>query len=219
MSSGRDLDTRRVADLGVPGVRFTRVGLEIVDPLSLDDCEHIGFVLGKLRDATAFAIGDLFVFGEGEYGEAFAQVVEATGRSKTTVMEYVRVAGSVSRRRRRSCLSFTHHQLVAAREPAEQDELLDAAERNAWSVEEFRGALAGRLDPALSTRRIPIPEGDDRESPSASAPQSQLVIERPSLREVAAEIVNAERDKHGMVCVGSNLLERLRRALDEEPSP
>jgi hypothetical protein len=45
-------------------------------------------------------------------------------------------------------------------------------------------------------------------------PTTQLQVE--ALREVAAEIVAAERDEHGRTCLGPNMLERLRAAL--EPS-
>jgi hypothetical protein len=74
-----------------------------------------------------------------------------TGRQKVTLLDYARVARRVPRSRRRTALSFTHHQLVAAMEPDEQEEWLDRAEANRWSVEEFRGAL--REPDALPTRR------------------------------------------------------------------
>jgi hypothetical protein len=67
------------------------------------------------------------------------------------MLEYARVARQVARRRRGASLSWTHHQHVADRPPAEQDEWLDRAEAQRWSIEEFRGMLGEQ--PALPTRR------------------------------------------------------------------
>jgi hypothetical protein len=44
---------------GVEGVRLTRTGLTVTDSgLDYDAWENIGYQLGKLRDATAWALGD-----------------------------------------------------------------------------------------------------------------------------------------------------------------
>jgi hypothetical protein len=193
-----------MADLGVPGVRLTSVGLEILDPnLSLDELEHVGWVLGKVRDATSFAMGDLLNFGEAEHGEDFAQAVEATGRSKVTLMEYARVARLVVRARRRSGLTFTHHQLIAAREPEEQEEWLDRATANRWSVEEFRGALAGRIgfDESLSTRQ------EGRPTPEVLAPPADADGAARAL------LAAAQFDGHGLVHVPEHAVVRLANAL------
>lgn len=94
---------------------------------------------------TAWAIGDWILAGEKLYGERAAQGVEATGRSKATLQEYARVAQRFPPPRRRLILSFSHHQLVAAREPEEQEEWLDRAEANRWSKEELHGMLRAAL--------------------------------------------------------------------------
>jgi hypothetical protein len=139
-----------IARLAAKG-QLTPTALTLLDELDFEEWEEIGARLGQLRDMTAWAFGDWLLFGEAVYGELAAQGIEATGRSKITLLEYVRVARQVPPSRRRPQLSFTHHQLVASKTPAEQIEWLDRAEANHWSVEEFRGMLRG--DPALSTRR------------------------------------------------------------------
>ncbi len=53
------------------------------------------------------------------------------------------------------------------------------------------------------------------EPPDGSEP-AQLQVDPPSLREVVVEIIDAPRDEHGRVCIGFNLLERLRVALVKE---
>jgi len=135
---------------GVPGVQLKPTGLLLPESLSYELWEQVGFTLGVLRDLTAWALGDWILFGEGVFGEMYAQGVEVTGRKKDTLLEYARVARQVPRERRRN-LSFTHHQIVAARPPEEQDLWLDRAEANVWSCEELRGAIQDP-DRALSTR-------------------------------------------------------------------
>ena len=135
-----------VEELGVKGVRSTLVGLtfETAD-LAFDDWQSIGWVLGKLRDWSSFAIGDWIVYGETVWPETFAQAIEVTGRAKSTLLEYERVARKVAPERRRADLSWTVHQCVASRPPAEQVVWLDRVEAHGWAVEELRGALADPL--------------------------------------------------------------------------
>jgi hypothetical protein len=107
-------------------------------------------------------------------------------------MEYARVARKLPPSRRRPGLSFTHHQLVAARPPEEQDEWLDAAEAHRWSTEELRGLLQ-KPPPALSTRR----ELMERVEDAARALLAATVPDAPGWARVPADAV-----------------ERLTRALD-----
>lgn len=182
---------------------LTPTGLAIRDDLAFEEWEQIGSVLGKVRDATAFALGDWFIWGESAFGELSAQAVEATGRSKTTILEYVRVARQVPPSRRRATLPFTHHQVLAARPPEEQDRLLKLAEEKGWSVEELRGFL--RADPALSTRR-------DQNHPKREIVALVFEVGRAVLR--ASEPLDT---RHARIPLG--LLERLANALGEEPPP
>jgi hypothetical protein len=131
-----------VETFGVKGVRSTPVGLTFeTDDLAFGDWQNIGRVLGAVRDWSAFAIGDWIVYGETVWPEIFAQAVEVTGRAKGTLLEYARVSRNIAHARRRPDLSFTVHQLVAAKLPPEQDRWLDDAEAHRWSVEEMRGEM------------------------------------------------------------------------------
>jgi hypothetical protein len=122
---------------------WTPTGLKLTDPeLPFGVYEEIGQALGSIRDSTAWALGDWILFGEGVYGERYAQAVEATGRAKATLTMYARVALRVAPKRRRKQLSFYHHRLVARfDDPDLQDSWLRAAASEKWSVEEFRGKL------------------------------------------------------------------------------
>ncbi len=139
----------RRADLGIPGVTIDGTGLRLSAEIEFADWEKIGLHLGALRDLTSWCLGDWINVGEALYGELVAQGVEVTGRSKVTLLEYARVARQVPHSRRCAGLSFSHHQLVAGKEASEQDEWLNRAEANRWSIEEMRGALR---DSALTTR-------------------------------------------------------------------
>lgn len=128
------------------------LGLRLTDAnLSYERYEALGRWLGAVRDMTAWAIGDWLLFGEGLYGERAAQAVEVTGRSKSTLTNYARVAGRVAPPRRRVELSWSHHEAVAALPPDEQIKWLSKAVDEQLSVEEFRGEVpkqerAGSLD-------------------------------------------------------------------------
>src|SRR5690242_6219676 len=115
-----------LATLAASG-QLTPTGLTLGDA-DFDTWQEIGSRLGRLRDLTAWALGDWLLWGEGRYGEDAAQAVEATGRSKATLLEYVRVARQIPTERRRSCSSFTHHQVVASMAPDEQAAWLDRSE-------------------------------------------------------------------------------------------
>jgi hypothetical protein len=193
------LQEPHATELGIPGVAIDATGLQVTGNLRFDDWERVGAHLGALRDLTSWALGDWIIAGEALFGERAAQGVEATGRSKATLLEYARVARQVPRSRRRPGLSFTHHQLLAAKAPAEQVEWLDRAEANRWSVEELRGMLH---DPALSTRRN----------------QSRARVELVELLEDVARAVlrAAEAMGDGFARVPEHVLDRLANALGEE---
>ena len=126
---------------GIPGVRWTPTALELPPELDFTDFETIGWALGRVRDTSSWAFGDWIIAGEAIYGERYAQAIEATGRSKQTLINYASVARRVSRSRRRAGLAWSHHAEVAALDPAEQVAWLDRAEGERLTVEELRGLL------------------------------------------------------------------------------
>jgi hypothetical protein len=184
----------RVSAFGVEGVRLSRTGLTVLDPrLPYEAYEHVGRQLGVVRDMAAWALGDWLLAGELLFGEECYQAVEATGRSKVTLLEYARVARNVPPHRRREALSFSHHQLVAARPPAEQTRWLDEAEANRWSKEELHGML--RAEPAALPARQPS--------------------WTPELHDAAAAVVEESVLQGRVYVTPVELIEALRRALAE----
>jgi hypothetical protein len=59
------------------------------------------------------------------------------------------VSASIEVSRRREKLSWTHHSEVAALPSGEQDEWLDLAEQNTWTVRELRQRIRGRHETQL----------------------------------------------------------------------
>jgi hypothetical protein len=199
-------ERRHHADLSIPGVTASATGLEVTDTaLPFDVWERVGAHFGALRDVTAFCLGDWYLAGEGLYGEAAAQGVEATGRTKGSLLECIRVARRVPRERRRETLSWSFHQAVASREPAEQVEWLDRAEANGWSIEEFRGML--RDDPATANQI-------GAENRALTAAEVELLVG------VARELLVAvEPLPRGRSSVPDDVLARLANAVGESWPP
>lgn len=137
--------------------KLTRTQLDLTDTdLSYDQYESIGRFLGALRDTSAWAMGDWLIYGEGTYGDKYAQAVEATGRSKGVLTDWLRVAMFVNPARRRPDLTWSHHRLVVKCSPREQRSWLTKAATRGWSVEELKGAM--QTDTAADY-------GTNRESP------------------------------------------------------
>lgn len=91
----------------------------------------IGHWLGGISTAVKWWIGDWLSFGEGAWGERYAQAAEATGLDIGTLQNWAYTCRQVLPSRRRAELSFTAHYAVAKLEPAEQEEWLGyAVKRN-----------------------------------------------------------------------------------------
>jgi hypothetical protein len=138
-----------VAVLEESGVVTTPTSLELPPDLSYDHYERIGGFLGRLRDATAWWIGDWLAFGaNAPYSEKAEQAAEATGRSPRTLTSYLHVAMYVHPSRRRQGLSWTHHRAVSMLPPKEQRSWLKRAEQQRWTSSELKAQIAG--PPALT---------------------------------------------------------------------
>jgi hypothetical protein len=190
----------RSADLGIPGVTIDGLGLRVDAVIAYDEWERIGLHLGVIRDLTSWSLGDWILIGETMFDEdRVAQGVEITGRKKATLLEYARISRKVPRSRRRTSLSWTCHQIVAALEPEEQTEWLDRAEANRWSPEELRGVVRE------SAYR-------DRANESRSPVRVLELVER-----VARDLLRASEPLgDGFARVPMDIVERLANALGPE---
>jgi len=140
--AGGDLLPERRADaFGVKGAVWTDSSLHLPAEISFSDYELIGWALGRIRDQSAWALGDWINTGQAIFGERYAAAIEATGRSKGGLMNIASVARRVPRSRRRADLSFGHHEAVARFDSQNQARWLEIAAHEGLSVEELRGRL------------------------------------------------------------------------------
>lgn len=93
----------------------------------------------SVKKAVPFWIGDLLNYGDGRWLDATEMAKKKLGANydPETLNRYKWVAAQVPASRRRSQLSFEHHEAVAALPPGQQDDLLARAEREAWTLEDM----------------------------------------------------------------------------------
>jgi len=153
---------------------LTPTSLELPPDLDYDSYSALGRFFGELHKRTAWYIGDWLIFGEGSYGERFAQAASETGLSEHTLQNRIWVCRSIPPNRRRRELSFSTHTLVAALPAREQRQWLTLAADQGWT----RAELQAQMKPPPEERESLPPEG---------------VIDQAGLLEAATSLVrNAE---------------------------
>lgn len=135
--------------LAVPkGIEVSPVGLDIQCALSFEDWLHLGEMLKVAEGSMQFWLGDYLNYGEKNYGEKYAQAVDA--RQAETWKHYAWVAASVQKCTRVHDLSWAHHREVAKLDTKKQVEWLERAEKKGWSSRELKAAIrSGKSDPEL----------------------------------------------------------------------
>jgi len=136
--------------IAVPG-SLTASGLELRPGLSLNEWAAVGTALARVDRAYRWWVGDWLNYGELEYGEMYVEALATTGLDYQSLIQSKSVAKSVELLRRRSNLSWSHHCEVAALEQSEQDEWLDRAEAQNWTVKELRAWIKGAKRNILPT--------------------------------------------------------------------
>jgi hypothetical protein len=97
----------------------------------------------RLANGFQWAVAKWVLWGEGRYGERYAQAVHETGLAEQTVLNILSVYRAFPDSRQREALSWSHHAALTALPAAEQDRLLDLAEKEALSVTALRREAAG----------------------------------------------------------------------------
>lgn len=90
---------------------------------------------------TAWEIGDWMIEGEQRWGSKYREAMELSGFEYGTLRVFACVSKGFELLRRRNKLRFGHHQEVLALDAPQQDEWLNKAEANQWSVHELRRNL------------------------------------------------------------------------------
>ncbi|MFD9793392.1 LmbU family transcriptional regulator [Streptomyces sp. NPDC059070] len=133
--------------LGFDGpVRALRTTLLMPENLPLSAWLRVGKQLGSFTNSSAWWAGDWLVYGDHTYPDRYRDAVERTSLDYQTLRNYAWVARKFAPQRRRSELSFQHHQEVAALPPDEQDAWLDRAVEAQWSKAELRRQIRRKPD-------------------------------------------------------------------------
>jgi len=189
---------RAIVTLAESGA-ITPTSFDLSDPdLPFESYEMLGAYLGRMNRSCSWWIGDWLVFGEGAYGEKFAQAAVATGLSEQTLLNRASICRNIPREIRRARLPFSVHAEVASLPLREQRRWLDKAERGNWTREELRSQMkATRTD-----------------TPPPELPEPELA----ALLEVARAILRdcKEHDDPGFYLVPTEDVVRLRAAVGEE---
>lgn len=111
----------------LPGCHFTDVGLTIEPGMRFEHWERLIRALERAEQGIQWYIGDALNYGEMEYGERYAQVLDAhksTGIPIERLRQYQWVAASVAVVTRVTTLDWSVHREVAALPPDKQQQVL-----------------------------------------------------------------------------------------------
>lgn len=124
-----------------PQASARRTELRLPKDLPLQAWTKIGGQISILSNSSAWWLGDWLVYGRVNYPNRYRQAMNETSLDYQTLRNYAWVAGRFDVSRRRDTLSIQHHAAVAALPTAEQDEWLDRASANSWSLARLRAEI------------------------------------------------------------------------------
>jgi hypothetical protein len=123
------------------GSEATEVALKLPKKMKYEDWESAIHQLIAAGASSSWLIGDGLAQGESWFGEDYAQAFDPEKLKRIdvdTLRNYQWVSENVAVVRRRTNLSWSHHQEIAAMKPNEQEYWLNLAELNKWSRNELR---------------------------------------------------------------------------------
>lgn len=123
--------------LGLPGV-LSATGYQLPDGLAFDEWENIGGALRQMESGVMWWIGDWLRYGERRYGEMYAQALDATDYSYTTLAHAKWVSEQFEFCSRLQNVSWAVHQEAARLPDNERAEFLAAARAEQWTRSEAR---------------------------------------------------------------------------------
>ena len=165
------------------GLTAVSLDLSAGGDLDFSAYEKLGTYLGIMNRSCMWWVGDWLVYGEGRYGDSFAQAAASTGLAEQTLLNRMYVCRNVRPEVRRVGLAFSVHAEVAACKTArEQRRWLDKAERHGWNRQQLRDAMK-----AKRTEAAPLDLDDD---PGEGPIDTKRVIE-------VCERILAERKDYG----------------------
>lgn len=133
----------------LPGCHFSEIGLDIEPGMAFEHWERLLRALERAEQGIQWYIGDALCYGEREYGERYAQVVDAhkkTGIPIDTLRNYQWVADNVKPVTRVTGIEWSKHREVASLPADEQARILaGAAGKPRRVIEKEAGRARRRL--------------------------------------------------------------------------
>jgi len=118
---------------------LTRTGFLIEPGLVYEEWAAMGHGLIAMAEASMWWVGDWLLYGEHEYGEKYAQAVEATGYGLSTLKNAQWVSDRFPPEARREELSHSHHVAAAGLDESARADLLARAVEEGMTSGEVRG--------------------------------------------------------------------------------
>jgi len=117
---------------------FLPTGLVVIGNPTFEEWEQCGKLLAHIQKRVHWWIGDWLNYGECTYGEMYAQALDETGYSYSTLATDKWVTDKIEPSRRRENLRFSHHREVAGLPAPEQDKWLNKAEKENLGPKDLR---------------------------------------------------------------------------------
>jgi hypothetical protein len=131
--------------LSINKVKFGATYAQIAEGLTYEEWQDIALCAGVMNRASHFWIGDIILYGEANYGEKYAQVMDSLGVAYSTLANIVHVCKTIPPEQRREALSFTAHQEACCLPAEEREAMLAVAEAEGLSSKEIRERVRGKL--------------------------------------------------------------------------
>ena len=132
----------------IPGVRVTRLGLEIDENLTPEAAATVFACIEHITGCSNWLWGDAFAFAGRKWGNRYVdskykQASEATSLAVQSMKMAKLVAERIPMARRRQELTFTHHAEIAFgfEDAVQQDEWFDRSINEKWSAIQLRKAI------------------------------------------------------------------------------
>jgi hypothetical protein len=143
-----------MSELTIPGT-MTETSLVLPSGMDLNDWVRVGETLKRMSKSIQWWAGDWLAYGEDHYGERAFQALE---RADQTLANWAWVCRKVEPSRRREDVSFSVHAELAPLPPDEQEQALERADAEGWTVKRAREEARGKTKNAQLITHIVCPE-------------------------------------------------------------
>jgi hypothetical protein len=120
---------------------LTATGWTPSEDLDVADWTRVGRQLGQLARSSPWWVADWLLYAEERWDEDERRAATVSGYDRKTLRNLRYVARRIPPSLRRDGVSFTHHALLAAREPEEITRWLDLVKESGMTVEDLRFEL------------------------------------------------------------------------------